>query len=330
MKPAERLFKKTAAYRAALRDKQSGKLCHSYLISCRDSAWQKDYLKALCKLIMCEKGDFCGECRSCRQIEKENFIDCEFYPKDGEKITAEGIEIIATEKCYVKPLEASCKVFAIGGAEKMNVPSQNKLLKTLEEPPENVYIVLSALGDFNLLPTVKSRVKKLEIPLFAADEIFGELKENYADEERLKKACLLSEGKPGEVERLYSSDSAAILLDECVTIFKKMKKSPDIAYYSGKLAKKTREEFGEFLIAMRLVVRDLILIKEGAEEGVINRDRIEDLRDISLRYREWALLSFSAVLDKTDADSDRNGNQIMLADGLLFALLEENYRWQKL
>ena len=330
MKLAERFFKKTAACRAALRDKESGKLCHSYLVNCRDSAWQKDYLKALCKLIMCEKGDFCGECRFCAQIGKENFIDCEFYPEDGGKITAEGIEIITTEKCYIKPLEASRKVFAIIGAEKMNVTAQNKLLKTLEEPPENVHIVLSALGDFNLLPTVKSRVKKLEIPLFAADDIFEETKGEYPDAERLKKACLLCEGKPGEVDRLYASDEVSLLVNECVSIFKNMKKSPDIARYSGKLIKKTREEFSEFLSAMRLVVRDLILISEGAEEGVINKDKTEELREISLKYSEGALLAFSAVVDKTVAANEGNANQTMLADRLLFALLEENYRWQKL
>ena len=57
----------------------------------------------------------------------------------------------------------------------MNASAQNKLLKTLEEPPKNVHILLGATSEYPLLATLKSRVKKLEIPPFDNQTIYKAL-----------------------------------------------------------------------------------------------------------------------------------------------------------
>ena len=54
----EKFFTKTASYRAVIRDKEQGKLSHSYLLVCQDEAYLRGYVKALAKVIMCEKGGF--------------------------------------------------------------------------------------------------------------------------------------------------------------------------------------------------------------------------------------------------------------------------------
>lgn len=330
MKPVERFFTKTSAYRSVVRDIKSGTLSHSYLLVCSDEIWLREYARALAKVIMCEKGDFCGECRACRLIDRESFVDCEFYPKEGEKITADGINEIVAEKCHVRPLEADKRMFVIIGAEKMNTPAQNKILKTLEEPPKNVIIILAAEREYTLLPTVKSRVKRLEIPLFSMGEIYKEFEGRYADKDRLKRAALLCDGKPGRVEQLYMDESVSQLVDECVNILFEMKKSPDIAQHSAKLIKKSREEFSEFLNTMRMVLRDLLFIKEGLEASVINSDKAYKLRQIADRYDEGALLATDDVLTRVIQANEGYANQTMLVDKLLFTLLEENYKWQKL
>ena len=330
MTPVEKFFTKTAAYRAVKRDREEGSLNHSYLLISQDEEWLRGYMRALAKLIMCEKGGLCGECRFCRLIEKESLSDCEFFPDEGGKITAEGIDLIVSEKCMVKPLEADKRLFVIVGAEKMNATAQNKILKTLEEPPKNVCILLGATGDHALLPTVKSRVKRLEIPLFSATDIYDTLGYKYADKEKLKKVCALCGGKPGSVEGLYADDAVSRAVDECFAILDKMKKSPDIAYYSGKLIKKTREEFVSFLTAMQLVVRDVLLWQEGKDGLIINIERAADIAAAAERFKTGALLSFADAVGEAISACDRNANQTMLADKILFALLEENYRWQKL
>jgi len=60
-----------------------------------------------------------------------------------------------------KPLEAKKKVVIVHTAEKLTIPAQNALLKTLEEPPEFALIILEAKTEDSLLPTVVSRCQKI-------------------------------------------------------------------------------------------------------------------------------------------------------------------------
>lgn len=329
MNSPEKFFIKTAAYRAIKNERETDSFAHAYLLVCSDEAYLRAYVRAFAKTIMCEKGGLCNECRVCKLIEKENFCDCEFYPAEGEKPTTEGIDLIVGEKCFVKPLESKLKLFCISGAESLNLPSQNKLLKTLEEPPKNVIIVLGATNTFTLLPTIKSRVRKLEIPSFSENDIINVLCGELTDAAKLKKAAALSDGKPGEAEKIYNDFGKEKTSDECLNVLKGLRKSPDIARYSLILQKKPREEFASFIAQMRIIVRDLLLIKENKTELLINFDKQSDLEILSEKYDEGALLEFSDDLGKAATTLNNNGNQTMLADRLLFALLEENYRWQK-
>ena len=67
-------------------------------------------------------------------------------------------ELIA--QTYIKPIESEKRVFALVNTASMNGPAQNKLLKTLEEPPKNVFILMGIENESAILPTVKSRIKK--------------------------------------------------------------------------------------------------------------------------------------------------------------------------
>lgn len=63
-----------------------------------------------------------------------------------------------------RPYQAKIKVSLILEAEKLTLPAQNSLLKTLEEPPESSLIILLASHSANLLPTIISRVKTTRLP----------------------------------------------------------------------------------------------------------------------------------------------------------------------
>ncbi len=329
MNLAEAFFVKTTAYRTVKRDMKSGALNHAYLLVCHDAALLRDYAKAVAKLILCEKGGLCCECRVCRLIDSESFGDLDVYPPAGEKITADGITRIVSEKCYIKPLETDKRVFAIVGADSANDAAQNKLLKTLEEPPENVHIILAAASEYGVLPTVRSRSVRLTVPDFSSEEQMSVMADFFPDATRLAAAVALSDGKPGKAAAIYAENAAQKYTAECYDILTNMKKSPDIAQYSAILQKKTREEFAEFLVAMKTVCRDVLMYQEGKGELAFTSDRAE-FASVAARYNEGALLAFSAALDRAIAAFDGYANQTMLADRLLFALLEENYLWQKL
>ena len=76
-------------------------------------------------------------------------------------------EINAT--VHIAPYEGPKKVYIVRDADRMNVQAQNALLKTLEEPPEYVVMILIARNSVEFLPTILSRCVKLNISSFGAD-----------------------------------------------------------------------------------------------------------------------------------------------------------------
>ena len=61
------------------------------------------------------------------------------------------------ENVYTKPIVSRKKVFIINDSDKMTEEAQNSLLKTLEEPPEYIMIILITANENKLLNTIKSR-----------------------------------------------------------------------------------------------------------------------------------------------------------------------------
>ena len=77
------------------------------------------------------------------------------------------------EKIYEKPIISNKKIYLIDNADTMTQEAQNCLLKTLEEPPEYIIIILITSNDSNIINTIKSRCMK--IPFTRIEE--NELKE---------------------------------------------------------------------------------------------------------------------------------------------------------
>ena len=200
------LFKNTVAYKIILGDKSRGELSHAYAICHEDQETTKTFIKILSKILLCDDETFCNECRACRLIEKGTHSDVTFYPKteNGKILSGDIDELIA--QTYVKPIESEKRVFALTNTSSMNGAAQNKLLKTLEEPPKNVFIILGVENENALLPTVKSRVKKLEIPPFSESELLNGLKNLCPDQERLERAISFADGKASKVIEYFNEE----------------------------------------------------------------------------------------------------------------------------
>lgn len=86
----------------------------------------------------------------------ENDPDFVIFDPESESI---GIELIRELKYKIgrKPFQRTLKIFFIPRAEKLTLQAQNALLKTLEEPPQHTYIILSCRNPDLLIPTIVSR-----------------------------------------------------------------------------------------------------------------------------------------------------------------------------
>lgn len=309
---AEKVIRNTNAYKIIYGEKKRGELSHAYLIVCPDGVMLKTYMKLFASLIMCENDGACGECRPCRLIDKEAYADCDFYPKDGDKIKTADIDDLVS-KTIIRPIESDLRMFVLVGAENMTAEAQNKILKTLEEPPRNVCILIGATSDNALLPTVKSRVKRLDVPPFSDGEIRRALGEEYPDKAKLESAIALGGGKIGSVIKAYTDGNAEKMQAFCREVLFSMRSSKDVAKYSSKINK---DNIKDFISILKSEVANL-LVKD-------NR-KAEDNG-----YVTGALIAISDMLSEKERALYYNANAVMVADSVLLAILGEKYRWQKL
>jgi DNA polymerase-3 subunit delta' len=118
--------------------------------------------------------DSCGSCESCRLFEADSHPDYARVYKELLEFTRDGkgrktpldlpIDVIREfliERVALRPALSARRVFIISEAEKLNISSQNALLKVLEEPPGYCTIILLCTRLERLLPTIKSRCQTI-------------------------------------------------------------------------------------------------------------------------------------------------------------------------
>jgi DNA polymerase III delta prime subunit len=147
----------------------SGNLSHAYILE-GDACIDK-LLVANCfvKAILCEKGTGCQECPTCRKIEHGNHEDIIYLEADGKSIKDEAVEALQA-RLKKKPFFGDRNIAIIKDADTMTARAQNRLLKTLEEPPRGTIIILLSNNIENLVQTILSRCVTYRINPFETTE----------------------------------------------------------------------------------------------------------------------------------------------------------------
>ncbi len=321
------LLKNTRAYRIVKGDKVANRLSHAYLLLTADQDNLQEYLKIFAKVLCCDEEEPCGECRTCKLIEQKAHADVITYPKNEKAVLSEGINELI-EESFIRPIECDKKVFVIENAHTMNLSAQNKLLKTLEEPPRNVHIILGATNEFSLLPTIKSRVKKLEIPAFDGATLMEALKEECPDKKRLEMAVACGDGTVGNTKALYDDKELLALNELVLDILMNMQSSKDVLKYSTMITDK-KVDISQFLSVLELFLRDMLVEKQGKEQLVGNKSVINDLKKAQ-KFNTGSLIYALESVTEANKRKKFNMNTTMLIEWLLFQILEGKFKWQKL
>lgn len=156
------------------------RVLHSYLFCGTKGIGKFIFAKEFAKAILCisntEKP--CNTCKACLEFEGNNHPDFSVIePTDG-MIKIDQIRQMQ-EKILEKPIVSEKKVYIIRDSDKMNVEAGNCLLKTLEEPPEYLVIILIAENESMLLNTIRSRCTKLSFKSIDDDLITKYLADKY-------------------------------------------------------------------------------------------------------------------------------------------------------
>ena len=181
---------------------KTNKISHSYIFSGIDGIGKKMIAQQFAKAILClENPKPCNKCKSCIEIETNNNPDHFLIESDNEKIKIEQIREMQ-KKIAEKPIISNKKVYIINNADTMTTEAQNCLLKTLEEPPEYIIIILIASNENNLLSTIKSRCTRMYFEQLSNEEIKTYIVNNYPEDEINEDILEIYQGSIGKVVKL--------------------------------------------------------------------------------------------------------------------------------
>ena len=186
---------------------ENNNILHTYMFLGIEGIRKFLFAKEFAKMILCNGNDEkpCDKCASCIQFDSLNNPDFNVIEPNGNVIKIEQIRLMQ-EKIAEKPVGSSKKVYIIRNADKMTKESQNCLLKTLEEPPEYVVIILIVENEGQLLNTVKSRCVRINFEAISEKELENYIIQNNIVNKIDETIIKLCEGSIGKAIKIKNNE----------------------------------------------------------------------------------------------------------------------------
>ena len=144
------------------------RVSHAWLFSGSNATDMKELALAFAMTLQCterpdDSADACMQCRSCRKAIDGNHPDILVWSHEKPKTFSVDEARSLVSDVSIRPFESERKIYIVPDAHLMQAPAQNVLLKTLEEPPEYVVILLLTASTDAMLETIRSRCQIVEL-----------------------------------------------------------------------------------------------------------------------------------------------------------------------
>ncbi len=202
------------AHRVLQQALASGRMPHAYLFAGPDGVGREMLADRLARLLLCESPprrplpgelagatadglglDACGQCTNCRLVEAGTHPDLHLVYRQlnrqhpdatirKQKALFLGVDVIrhfVVDRAATRPIRGRAKIFILREAERLNDAAQNALLKTLEEPPSDTFLILITTGLDRMLPTTRSRCQQIHFQALPDDYVARRLRDLRPD-----------------------------------------------------------------------------------------------------------------------------------------------------
>ena len=263
---------------------ETGNVNHAYILQGERSCGKEFIAKVFAKALQCEhpqNGEPCCECQSCKQADSGNQPD--IIRVTHEKPNTIGVEDIRkiTGDVAIKPYSSKRKIYIINEAEKMTVQAQNALLKTLEEPPSYVVILLLTTNVDAMLQTIQSRCILLTMKPVRDELVKQYLMRDVQVPDYKADVCVaFARGNVGRAKALASSEEFDNIKQDAVALLKYIREMEitDILTAIKKISE-YKFEIDDYLDIMAVWYRDVLLFKATNDiNHLIFKDELPNIK----------------------------------------------------
>ena len=255
--------------------------------------------------------------------EEKNYVDIIKYSPEKASFGVDDVRAIIQE-VGKKPYEGDKKVIIIYNGEKLTVQAQNALLKTIEEPPKGVFIIILSQTLEVMLDTIKSRCQIYKLTPISKKEMI-----QYIDtldepkEERKLAALAYGNGIPGRAERFLKDEKLTKLRCILIELIKDVTSNENIILKYEKELENFKDEKEEILNILVTFIRDIIIYKEmDNRDSIINLDKISEISALSNLISYKKLNKMLEAIDKARVNILENTNYSMIISVMLINFLE--------
>ena len=296
---------------------------HAYLFTGSRGVGRRSLALAFARALTClhppVPGEFCNECRECRQITAMQHPDLSIIQaeKEGGMLKVEQIRELR-KSVLLSPYQAKYKFILLLRFQEANASSANALLKTLEEAPSKVILLLTADNTEQLLPTIVSRCEVLRLRPVPTPKLETYLREKGTAEDKAKFLARLSAGRPGYALSLLEDESELELRREKIEEFKILLSASRVEKfsYAEKLAK-DKDDFRKTLFLWLSLWRDVMLKTAGDQESIVNIDQRELIDTLSAQLNINQAKNLLETSENGIWQLKRNVNARLLAENIL-------------
>lgn len=309
-------------------------LRHAYLFLGPPQIGKSALAQAMARRLLCT-GEIprpCGHCRSCLLMAKGGHPDFRMVAptdKEGRPDRINGLLRVEQASEIVRdamlhPLEGAYKIFLIQDMQRANDSFANRLLKTLEEPPGHVILLLTAQDRSQLLPTIISRCQPMELRPVAQPVIEQALIQRWQIPQM--EAALwsrLANGRMGwAVAQAQSPDQAEQRRAEIDTLrgLTAADRVERLAFASKLSSKREDDRLFGMLALWASWWRDVMLVQSGCAEAIRHVDLTDHLHTDAGRYAPDQVRAFLGEITRIEGYLHHTVNTGLALDHLLLRL----------
>src|SRR5699024_2476923 len=147
---------------------------HAWLFTGPPGSGRSLAARAFAQTLQCEQSDLndrgCGQCQACITIAAGTHADVNIVTTEKVQYDIEDVRDLVTD-AYDRPSTARWPMIIIEDADRMTERATNVLLKAIEEPPERTIWMLSAPSPADVLVTIRSRTRHMNLVIPTVDDV---------------------------------------------------------------------------------------------------------------------------------------------------------------